>query len=192
MHKHYILEQTQDKTNSRIISKNILLFKISQIVETILNKIPNSTLSLLIMKTINKYGKLNTNYFNYFDNDILVNLKKEYLDSKMNDIVNNSSKINQLLDDFIIRIMGLCDSVSDSVGDKQDNFICIWNICKSHMINIMQNEIQLFKIGLDILIIYLVKEQPDLKSKASCISNSIINFLEMEINLLDTKLSIYI
>jgi hypothetical protein len=184
LHKHYKL------TKQSISSNNILLFKISQIVETITNKIPDSALSLLIMKTINKYGKLNKNYFNYFDNDILANLEKEHLDSKMNEIVNNSSKTNQLLDDFIIRVMGLCDSVGDSVGDKPDNFICIWNICKSHMINIMQNEIQLFKIGLDILIIHLAKEQPDLKSKASCISNSIMNFLEMEIDLLDTKLSI--
>lgn len=184
LHKHY--KCVLDKTNSRITSNNIFLFKISQIVETITNKIPSATLSLLIMKTINKYGKLNTNYFNYFDNDILANLEKEYIDSKMTDIVNNSINTNQLLDDFIIRVMGLCDYV----GEEPDNFKCIWNICRSHMINIIRNEIQLFKIGLDILIIHLVKEQPDLKSKASCISNSIMNFLEMEIDLLDTKLSI--
>ena len=58
------------------------------------------------------------------------------------------------------------------------------------MVGIVRNGIQLFKIGLDILIIHLVKEQPDLKSKASCISNSIMNFLEMEIDMLDTKLTI--
>ena len=142
-----------------------------------------------IMKTINKFDKLNTNYF---DNDVLANLETEYLDSKITEIVNNSSKTNTLLDNFIIQIMELCDSVGNSVGgdNKPDNFILIWNTCRTHMVGIVRNGIQLFKIGLDILIIHLVKEQPDLKSKAPCISNSIMNFLEMEIDMLDTKLTI--
>lgn len=181
LHKHYKL------TQQGIGSNNIFIFKISQLVETITNKIPNSALSLLIMKTINKLGSLNTNYF---DNDILANLEKEYLDSKMNEIVNNSSTTNELLDNFIVQIMGLCDSKGDDSSDGLDNFIRIWNTCREHMVSITRNGIQLFKIGLDILIIHLAKEQPDIKSKASYISNSIMNFLEMEIELLDTKLSI--
>lgn len=180
LYKHYKL------TQRGISSNNIFLFKISQLVENITNKIPNSALSLLIMKTINKLGKLHTNYF---DNDVLVNLEKEHLDSKMNEIVNYSHKTNELLDDFIIKIIGLCDSAGDST-DGLDNFIRIWNTSMAHMVSITRNGIQLFKIGLDILIIHLAKEQPDLKSKASYISNSIMNFLEMEIDLLDTKLSI--
>jgi hypothetical protein len=145
------------------------------------------------MKTINKFDKLNTNYF---DNAALANLEKEYLDSKMMEIVNNSRKNNALLDEFIIQIMELCESVGYSVGNsldddnKPDNFILIWNKSRAHMIGILRNGIQLFKIGLDILITHLVKEQPDLKSKAPCISNSIMNFLEMEIEMLDTKLTI--
>ena len=195
LHNHYKLTQC-DKTNSTRSnssnsknSNNLFLFKISQLVETITNKIPKPTLSLLIMKTINKFDKLNTNYF---DNDVLANLEKEYLDSKMMEIVNNSRKNNALLDEFIIQIMELCESVGDSVdGDnKPDKFILIWNKCKTHMVGIVRNGIQLFKIGLDILITHLVKEQPDLKSKAPCISNSIMNFLEMEIDMLDTKLTI--
>ena len=196
LHNHYKLTQC-DKTNSTRSnssnSNNLFLFKISQLVETITNKIPKSTLSLLIMKTINKFDKLNTNYF---DNAALANLEKEYLDSKMMEIVNNSRKNNALLDEFIIQIMELCESVGYSVGNsldddnKPDNFILIWNKSRAHMIGILRNGIQLFKIGLDILITHLVKEQPDLKSKAPCISNSIMNFLEMEIDMLDTKLTI--
>jgi hypothetical protein len=188
LHNHYKLNECNKTNSTRSNSNNLFLFKISQLAEIITNKIPKSTLSLLIMKTINKLGKLNTNYF---DNNVLANLEKEYLDSKIDAIVNYSNKNNELLDDFIIHIIELCDSVGDSVGDnKPDNLILIWNKCRTHMVGIVRNGIQLFKIGLDILIIHLVKEQPDLKSKASCISNSIMNFLEMEIDMLDTKLTI--
>jgi hypothetical protein len=178
------------KNNARIISNNIFLFKITQLVDIITNKIPNSTLSLLIMKTINKLGKIHNNYFS---NDITANLEKEYFDSKMQEIVNNSRINNKLLDSFILQMMEIFESVNileDSASMDADNFIIIWNTCKSHMINIMRNGIQLFKISLDILIIHLVKEQPDLKAKASCISNSIMNFLEMELDLLDARISI--
>jgi hypothetical protein len=194
LHNRY---KTRAKTDSRITLNNKFLFKISQLVEIITNKIPNSTLSLLIMKTINKLGKIHNNYF---DTNIMANLEKEYLDSKMTEITNNSRKNNELLDDFIVRMISVFDSVSESVentasvgsndGNETDNFIIIWNTCRTHMVGVVRNGIQLFKIGLDILILHLVKEQPDLKSKASCICNSIMNFLEMEVDLLDTRISI--
>ena len=153
------------------------------------------------MKITNKIGKIQANCF---DDDILVGLEKEYLDAKINEIVNTSSKTNELLDNFIILIMELCDTsnadvdVSSSinadagidVNANSDNFILIWNASKNHIINLARNGIKLFKIGLDILIIHLVKEQPELQSKASCICNSIMNFLEMEIIQLDEKLKI--
>ena len=65
LHNHYKITNL-DKTNSRITYNNLLLFKISQLVETITNKIPSYALSLLIMKTINKFGQLLT-WFEYHD-----------------------------------------------------------------------------------------------------------------------------
>jgi hypothetical protein len=110
LHNHYKLNECNKTNSTRSNSNNLFLFKISQLAEIITNKIPKSTLSLLIMKTINKLGKLNTNYF---DNNVLANLEKEYLDSKIDAIVNYSNKNNELLDDFIIHIIELCDSVGD-------------------------------------------------------------------------------
>lgn len=190
LHYHY-------KSISSTATRNLHIFKISQLVATITKKIPKSCLSLLIMKITNKLGKIQTNYF---DNDILVGLEKEYLDTRINEINNTYNKNNELLDNFIIQIMKLCNTsntynnMSSSVdvdnSSSSDNFILIWNASKNHIINIAKNKIKLFKISLDILIIHLVKEQPELKSKASCICNSIMNFLEIEIIQLDEKLNI--
>jgi len=173
-----------DKSKT-IDTNNIFLHKISKLIEITTYNIPSSALSLLIMKTINKLGSLNGNFFNN-NNCIAANLEKEYLDSRITDIMETTEIMNDLLDNFIIQIMELCDSNNSSV----DNFVNIWNTSKNHIISIVRNGIGTFKISLDILIIYLIKEHPELDSKASCICNSIINFLEMEINLLDTKLNI--
>lgn len=189
LHSNYCLDtsKSSSSTSSKSLNtNNIFLYKISNLIKTAKYNIPSATLSLLIMKIVNKLGSLNTNYFN--DNScITANLEKEYLDSKIIDIVKTAEIMNGLLDDFIIQIIKLCETNNDS---SADNFIRIWNTSKNHIINIMRSGIGLFKIGLDILIIHLVKEQPDLESRASCICNSIINFLEMEIDTLDTKLNI--
>ena len=189
------------KSPSSKTTKNLHIFKISQLVATITKKIPKFCLSLLIMKITNKLGKIQANYF---DDNILIGLEKEYINTKINEIVNTSSKNNELLDDFIISIMKLCDTSNADknvgfnvdadngidVGASSDNFTLIWNASKNHIINMARNGIKLLKIGLDILIIHLVKEQPELQSNASCICNSIMNFLEMEIIQLDEKLNI--
>jgi hypothetical protein len=166
---------------------NIILYKITNLVEIAKNNIPSSALSLLIMKIINKLGTLNTNFLN--DTCIIENLEKEYLDAKITDMLETSRIIDNLHNDFIIQIMKLCDTGTAS-DVPSNNCIHIWNTSKNYIVNILLNSTAAFKIGLDILLIHLVKEQPELESRASCISNSIINFLEMEINSLDTKLNI--
>lgn len=173
------------------VKNNLFIFKISQLLETITTLIPNSTLSLLIMKIINKLSKL---YTNSFSDEVLRHLGMEMemedpdTNSRISEIMKNTKNNNELLDKFILNVMELCDASGSSDIEIDKHFILIWNTCKNHMINMMQNCLQVFKISLDILISHLVKEQPALKPNSSCISNSIINFLEMEIHLLDTKL----
>jgi hypothetical protein len=169
---------------------NIFLFKISQMIEIITSKIPKSALSLLIMKIINKLGYLHNNTFN---NNEIINLKKDYLDSRITEITNSNNKNNELLDKFIIRIMNICDNKSGTANNasmETDSFKNIWNTSKSHLVDVVKNSIMVFKISLEILIDKLIKEKPELESKASSIINSIMNFLIIEIDELDTKLSV--
>lgn len=177
------------RITSTELSKNIILFKISQLAITIIKNIPKSELSLFKMKIINKLGNIQQHYFN---DDILTNLNKEDIDSKIIEIIDISNKTNDYLDDFIIQIIKLCDlQYNESNADSSNiSFIPIWNLCKDHIIKIIQNSIQLFKINLDILIIHLVNRNPEIKSNLCSISNSIINLLEIEILQINNKLSI--
>ena len=63
-----------DKSKT-IDTNNIFLHKISKLIEITTYNIPSSALSLLIMKTINKLGSLNGNFFNN-NNCIAANLEK--------------------------------------------------------------------------------------------------------------------
>jgi hypothetical protein len=183
LYNNYKLFHSATANTSR--TNNLFIFKISQLIEIITNKIPNSTLSLLIMKIMNKLGYINTHYFT---NDELENLKKDNIDSRMPEIKVNSNKANELLDTFIIKIMNICDTNNTNIDS--DNFKTIWNTCKDHMVSVMRNSMHLFRITLEILIAHLIKEQPELQTKASNISNSIMNFLEIELEELNNKISI--
>ena len=58
------------------------------------------------------------------------------------------------------------------------------------MVSIVRNMMQIFKVFLEILITQLAKEQPEMQTKAMPVCKSILNFLEIELELLDTKLAI--
>ena len=126
---------------------------------------------------------LNTDIFN---NDLLSNLEKENIYTSITTIKNTFIKNNNLLDNFIINIIELCDYTHIN----NNNFSSIWNTCKNYLIFILNNMMTIFKLSLDILITNLAKEKPDLLNKSSSISNSIINFLAIEIDMLNNKLSI--
>ena len=175
-------------TSTTTNGNNIFLYKIANLIEIAKYNIPSSALSLLILKIVNKLGTLNINSLNV-NTCIIANLEKNYLETKITEMLEISRIINNLHDEFIIQIIKLCDA-SYSTDGTSNNYMHIWNISKNQIVSILQNGIGLFKIGLDILIIHLVKEQPEMTSRASCICNSIINFLEMEIDSLDTKLNI--
>jgi hypothetical protein len=159
--------------------ENLIVFKIASLINTITSKITKSTLSLLIMKTINRLGRLNSS--SILSKEQFANLEDEMV-PKMQEILNNTRTNHELLDNFIITILKMCDC--------QQSIDVIWNTCKNHLVSVMQNGIQLFKMSLDLLISLLAKEQPELQSKGSNISNSIMNFLEAELDLLDTKLTL--
>lgn len=174
--------------NISSIANNVNLNKISCLVEIITSKIPKSAITLLIMKTMNKLGKWNTDYFN---NNVIANLKEDYIDSKMTEITKCSRTNNQLLDEFIIQIMNMhFDFSSENSADAGLELNDIWNICKNHMVSIVRNMMQIFKVFLEILITQLAKEQPEMQTKAMHVCKSILNFLEIELELLDTKLAI--
>lgn len=144
--------------------------------------ISKSTLLLLVMKIANQIS--DSSIWSILSPELL----KELLDNKKQEhnhetIKKYSSSTHKLLDDFIIQLMN--PSIVDS-----DNPDSLWTICKSHLANIMRAGIIPFKLGLDLLINHLVKDTPKCTfQKLSSITNSIINFLEMEITRIEEKLT---
>jgi len=194
LHTNIIQKKNNDSNNSndsndsrrKINLPNIIIFKISNLVETLTHKIPKATISLLIMKSITKLGKLKPNYLNNLNNNLIHNLDKEFIDTKKNEINQYVNNINIQLDNFIILIMKCCDSRQT----ETDTFKFFWNICKNYISHMVITELQVFKIGLDILFIHLIKRYPEFEHKASSINKSILIHLEMELEELNSKLNI--
>lgn len=191
LHIHNLADPNQSLSKtSRITNKlNTVLTKANA-------NINKSTLLLLVMKIASQIGELN---WESITSDLISQIvvedgttdnndKKMQSDNQENVInkqenleklKNYSSNTHHLLDEFIIQLFDSSNSSSD-----------LWTICKSHLANMMRNGMSVFRIGLNLLVNYMIKESPNDNDKAKLnnIGNSIINFLEMEITNIEQKL----
>jgi hypothetical protein len=135
------------------------------------NGIKPSTLLLLSFKILNKVGQL--------PNTFISKLGLSNLEELIPQLQTHSKKISNLLDNFIISINEVISS--DMCAD-------IWSVSNTHILNMAKTNLEVFGFFIDVLIRYLAIENPEQKDKLNCIKNSIINFLELEINLFEHKL----
>lgn len=155
-----------------------------------ISSIRQSTMLLLLFKIINKFGKI-SNFIVKSLNELGMKeaMKKDFLDI-IPSIQNNSKNINNLLDDFILKInaIGTHNQGTDGKEANNQESYSIWLVCKEHVINMARINLQLFETMLDILIRYLAIEHKEQTEKFDSIKKSIINFLELEINLFASKI----
>jgi hypothetical protein len=154
---------------------NILLFllniQVNRSNENI-NSIKPATLLLLVFNILTKLGSLPMNILEFYKNTNLADDTKNIIPK----IKENCYKINELLDKFILDI---------NIYQNHDE---LWQLCKSHILDIAKCNLDVFGVFLDMIIQLLIQENKLEKDKLNSIHNSITNFLEMEINLFEYKL----
>ncbi len=176
-------------------SKSNIKSNIESILSRILSKsshqINDSTMLLLAFNIINSIGNIPLSLINKttydFIKDIITdsNLDTNFIKQIKNKLNNNTVKNNQLLDNFIINYN--TDSITDSITDSNNNNK-VWENCKTYILDIVRININWLNIILDILIYYLIQENQQEQDKLNIIKKCIINLIEMEIQLFETKL----
>lgn len=144
------------------------------------NLISPSTLLLLVFNIITKLGGLPLNMLGYMGKNL--DNASHYINKIMPKLQLNNRKMNILLDKFILDINMNQKNNGDSQGDR------LWQLCKSHILDIAQANLEIFSTLLDLIIELLIQENQEQHDKLLSIHNSIINFLKLEINLFDHKL----
>jgi hypothetical protein len=191
-----------------IENKPNFMFKLDSILKNINNSLTKSTSILLLMNMFNNL--MNKLFDNTKYNETIIS---EVRNSKIR--LRNYSSINNIqLDKFIISIINYfknstaapqCEQGSNTENSEHNDFnssiaqnsstqisstqISLWSICKEYLLSLVENGIENIVICLDILIKYLIKENPKRENKLNQTKNTIINFLHMEKNILNNKLS---
>ena len=171
--KKYLNQQNLNPENRSNVSEIVKIFNILSISKS--NKIKPSTLMLLVFKIINKVGNIPSILLNFIRNSKIEDLK--HLEKKIKDYSSNISKSS---DDFIISFF-----TDDDNSNISNNAL---TICKDYILNIARTNLEMFATIFDILINYIIKENPNQNEKMIFIKNSIINLIDLEITLFESKL----
>ena len=168
----------KNKNDNNNISKSKCLHKLDSIIIQMNYGIKKSTHMLLLLKILNKLFNYNINYNTKLNDSLTKDISKEKIDRLHQNIKIN----NDNLDNFITAIFDL------DVVEHFNSADVIWSTSKDYIMKIIRTNLEHLETFINILLKYLILENHEEESKLISIKNSVINFISMEIDLIESKL----